>query len=152
MQKLLILLAALAASISLANSPVGAQQTAGSVSKLSGAVQVRRAGRGLPATFGMPVNVGDTLVTGADGNVTVNLTDQSQIELTANSTATISENLLSPTGERESTRIFLSGGLMRSLVHFTAGRPPNFEVHTPNAVASARGTVFDVSYVKSTGP
>jgi hypothetical protein len=152
MRKLLIVLAALGASALLANSPADAQQIAGSITKLSGSVQVRRAGSLMPAAYGMTIDVGDTLITGPDGNITVNLTDQSQIELTGNSTAAINENKLSPSGERESTRIFLSSGLIRSLVHLTAGRPPNFEVHTPNAVASARGTVFDVSYVKSAGP
>ena len=42
------------------------------------------------------------------------------------------------------------GGLATSLVRFTAGTPPNFEVHTPNAVASARGTYYPVQYTKGT--
>ena len=29
---------------------------------------------------------------------------------------------------------------------FTPGSPPNFEVHTPNAVAAARGTTYDTDY------
>src|SRR5690349_10158933 len=114
MRKLLIVLAALGASALLANSPADAQQVAGSITKLSGAVQVRRAGSLMPAADGMPIDVGDTLITGPDGNITVNLTDQSQIELTGNSSAAINENKLSPSGERESTRIFLSSGLIRS--------------------------------------
>jgi hypothetical protein len=39
----------------------------------------------------------------------------------------------------------LLGGLVRSIVNPTA-TPPNFEVHTPNAVASARGSSADVGY------
>jgi hypothetical protein len=38
--------------------------------------------------------------------------------------------------------------MVRSLVRSTPGRAPNFEVHTPNAVASARGTSYDVDYHK----
>jgi len=44
----------------------------------------------------------------------------------------------------------LLSGLMRSLVRVTAATPPNYEVHTPNAVAAARGTTFDTYYTNNT--
>jgi len=125
-----------------------AQVHAGSITNLSGAAKVTRAGHSLPAVDGAPVEVGDNIATGPDGNVTVTLTDGSQIELSSNSTVVIEENRLDASGARASTRLGLLQGLVRSMVRVTAGTPPNFEVHTPNAVASARGTIFDVSYEK----
>jgi hypothetical protein len=59
-------------------------------------------------------------------------------------------------GHGVSTKVTLLGGLVRSFVRVAAGGALNFEVHTPNAVAAARGTKFDVAYEKGqarpTGP
>jgi hypothetical protein len=68
--------------------------------------------------------------------------DNTQLELTESSTMVLTENVLNPNG----ARVTLVGGLVRSLVRFTAGTPPNFEVNTPNAVVSARGTTYDTNY------
>ncbi len=61
----------------------------------------------------------------------------------------MSENTLNPNGTRARTVVTLFGGLVRSLVRVTSGVPPNFEVHTPNAVAAARGTSYDTDYQNS---
>ena len=119
---------------------------AGSITQFSGNVEIQRGGHALPATSGASVEIGDTIVTGPSSKATITLTDQSQLELSEHSTLVIDENTLNSAGVRQSTRVRLLGGLVRAIVHFTAGTPPNFEVHTPNAVASARGTTFDVSY------
>ena len=122
-----------------------AQTTAGSISAVTGTVSIQRAGRTVPATYGTAIMVGDRIVTGADGRVTVTLSDSSQLEVTESSTLVVDQNTLSPTGTRVSTKVTLLGGLVRSIVSPTA-TPPNFEVHTPNAVASARGSSADVGY------
>lgn len=121
-------------------------QTAGSITALSGTVTIYRAGRSITATDGTPVQVGDRLVTAANSRVTITLTDKSQIELAELGTLVITQNLLTPSGSRQSTGLTLLGGLLHSLVRVTAGTPPNFKVYTPNAVASARGTAYDTSY------
>src|SRR5579859_1231919 len=123
-----------------------AQAVAGSISALTGSATITRGSASIPAAYGTKVDVGDHIVTGAGSNVTVTLTDGSQIEITDSSNLTIDENTLNPDGTRASTKVSLLSGLVRSLVRSTAGTPPNFEVHTPNAVASARGTSFDVDY------
>jgi hypothetical protein len=123
-----------------------AQTAAGAISALTGSATITRGGAMIPASDGIKVDVGDRIVTGVDSNVTVTLTDGSQIEVTDSSNLTIDENTLNPDGTRASTRVSLLSGMVRSLVRSTAGTPPNFEVHTPNAVASARGTNFDVDY------
>jgi hypothetical protein len=124
-----------------------AQTPAGSISAVSGTVSIQRAGRTIPGTYGTAIMVGDRIVTGADGRVTVTLSDSSQLEVTESSTLVVDQNTLSPTGTRVSTKVTLLGGLVRSIVSPTA-TPPNFEVHTPNAVASARGSSADVGYQK----
>ncbi len=124
----------------------GAQTVAGSVSAASGTVTIQRAGAKFAASSGTQVDVGDRLDTGPASSVTVTLSDGSQMQLTDSSTLTIDENTLNPAGSRQSTKVSLLTGLVRSIVRVTPGTPPNYEVHTPNAVASARGTNFNVDH------
>ena len=129
-----------------------AQASAGSISALSGSVTVERVGKSIPAAYGAALQVGDKLTTGPNGRITIRLSDGSQLELNDSSTLVLTENILNPDGSRASTKVTLLGGLVRSLVKIGPGSPPNFEVHTPNAVASARGTMFDVSYHEGQTP
>ena len=126
----------------------GAGQFAGSITALNGNVAIERAGKAIPAIYGTTLQVGDKLTTDAKSRVTIGLIDGSQVELTESSTLVLTESVLNPDGSRASTKVTLLGGLVRSLVRVAAGGAPNFEVHTPNAVAAARGTKFDVSYEK----
>ena len=115
---------------------------AGTVSEVSGTVQIQRGAATIPVTQGMPVQVGDRIVTGDDGHVVVLLTDQSTLELNDSS------NIVVTAHAGSATRVDLATGVVRSFVNRTVGAAaPNFEVHTPNAVAAARGTLFDVSYM-----
>ena len=123
-----------------------AQAPTASITAVSGSATITRGGRSFPATYGAAIEVGDLIATAANGRVTITLSDGSQMELTESSSLGISENNLNSNGTRSSTKVNLLGGLVRSLVRFTAGTPPNFEVHTPNAVASARGTTYDTNY------
>jgi hypothetical protein len=129
-----------------------ANTSAGSISALNGTVTVERAGKSIPAVQGSALQVGDKLTTGPNGRVSVTLSDGSQLELNDSSTLVLTENVLNPDGSRARTKVTLLSGLVRSLVKVTSGGHPNFEVHTPNAVASARGTMFDVSYHEGQPP
>jgi ferric-dicitrate binding protein FerR (iron transport regulator) len=139
---LAFLLFALSSLISAAQ--VWAQTVAGSISAISGSATITRGGATLPAANGTKVNVGDRLVTAASSNLTITLSDGSQIELSDSSTLTVDENTLDANGTRASTKLSLLNGLVKSLVRTTPGTPPNYEIHTPNAVAAARGTNYDV--------
>jgi hypothetical protein len=123
-----------------------AQTVAGSISAISGTATISRGSTTIPAAYGTQIDVGDRIVTAAASNLTVTLSDGSQIEVTDSSNLTLDENTLNANGSRASTRMSLLNGLVRSLVRSTPGTPPNFEVHTPNAVASARGTFYDVDH------
>ena len=129
-----------------------AQTSAGSVSAVNGTVSVERAGKSTPAADGTAVQVGDKFTTGANSRLTIKLSDGSQLELNESSTLVLTQDTLNPDGSRANTKVTLLGGLVRSLVHFNPAGAPNFEVHTPNAVASARGTMFDVSYHEGQPP
>jgi hypothetical protein len=139
--------------VALALAPhAWAQMSAGSIGTLSGTVTVERAGKSIPAADGTTLQVGDKLTTGPNSRVSIGLSDGSQLELSDSSTLVLTENILNPDGSRASTKVTLLKGLVRSLVKVSSGSPPNFEVHTPNAVASARGTMFDVSYHEGQPP
>jgi len=126
----------------------GAQTAAGSLTAVSGTVTITRGTATIPGAYGTPVQVGDRIATGPSSSATVTLGDGTQMELTDSATLTIDKELVSSTGTRQSTQVSLLSGIVRSLVRFTPGTPPNYEVHTPNAVAAARGTSYDTQYSK----
>jgi hypothetical protein len=120
-----------------------AQTVAGSVTSLTGDVRIQRAGTTVAATPGTAVDVSDRLITGPNSRVTVTLTDNSRIELDE-STSLVIDQQMATTASRD-TKLSLFTGLVRSFVSYTSAPTPNFAVHTPNAVASARGTEYDTS-------
>ena len=121
--------------------------SAGSVSALQGQVQIERAGHPIVVANGTPVETGDRISTGPHSQATISLSDGTQFELSESSTIVMLENRLDASGQRAMTRLDLMAGLLHSLVHFAPGNAPNYEVHTPNAVAAARGTNYDTDYV-----
>jgi len=119
----------------------GQAAVAGSVTSVSGTVQIERGAATTPVTQGMPVQVSDRIITGDDGHIVALLTDQSTLELGD------SNNLVIDQHAGTTTHMNLFAGIVRSLVNRTVGvNAPNFEVHTPNAVAAARGTLFDTAF------
>lgn len=116
---------------------------AGTITSSSGPVTIQRGAATLGGAVGTPVDVGDRLLTGVGGHVIVRLTDQSTLELGDSSNIVVDQQTASPVA----TRVSLFGGELRSFVNHTIGAAaPNFEVHTPNAVAAARGTRFDTIF------
>jgi len=144
-QQSLWLLVAFLVLLTLRPADVFAQATnAGTVSQVSGTVQLQRGAATTPVTLGMPVEVGDRIITGDDGHVVVLLTDQSTLELGDSSNMIVTQHA------GAATQVNLASGVVRSLVNRTVGAAaPNFEVHTPNAVAAARGTTFDTAYTSN---
>jgi hypothetical protein len=124
-----------------------AQTVAGTISTASGAVQVQRGATVTGVSPGTPVNVGDRVITGPGGHAIITLTDGSQLELGESSNMVLDNHALAPAGGRAATQVSLFGGVLRSVVS-VAGGTPNFEVHTPNAVAAVRGTRFDTAYTE----
>ncbi len=135
-----VLLSLTFAARGFAQAPV-----AGTISTASGAVQVQRGAVVTGVSPGASVNVGDRVITGPGGHAIITLTDGSALELGESSNLVIDNHALAPTGGRAATRVSLFGGVLRSVVSATGGTP-NFEVHTPNAVAAVRGTRWDTAY------
>ena len=123
-----------------------AQVPVGSLTAVMGTATITRAGRTTFASYGDAVNIGDRVTTGSDGRVTITLSDNTQMQVIESSTIVVTEVRFNPNGSRASTKIDLAGGTVRSLVRFTSGNAPNFEVHTPNAIAAAHGTTYDTAY------
>src|SRR5215469_11152646 len=135
----------------VSTSMAAAQVAAGNVTSLIGSASIQRAGTSIDVTVGMLVQVGDQVVVSTGGKVTITLSDGSILEVGSSSTIVIDEELLGPGGARASTRVRLLAGILRSVAkHTTAGAPPTFEVHTPNAILAARGTTFDTQYTGGT--
>jgi hypothetical protein len=136
----LFLLVVLCAALRPSNA-FGQAVVAGTVSSVSGTVQIGRGAATIPVTQGMAVQVSDRIITGDDGHIVVLLTDQSTLELNDSTNMVIDQHA------GTTTQVNLVGGVVRSFVNRTVGaNAPNFEVHTPNAVGAARGTLFDTAF------
>jgi len=124
-----------------------AQQSVGEVTKVSGVATLEHAGRQSQVVEAMAVASGDTIRTTANGTVVVTFHDGSKAELGESSAFTIERYQLSGS-QRIGALLKLWGGHLRTFVSALAGKPPEFEVHTPNSVAAVRGTDFDTAFVE----
>jgi ferric-dicitrate binding protein FerR (iron transport regulator) len=136
---------AVIAAIMLFAISARAQTPAGTISSVTGNVEILRAGKTIAASAGTPVQVGDQLKTGPGANVAVMLSDKSRFELGESAQMTIDQHTFG--GGNATTHLGLAMGSLRNWVaKLASGNAANYEVHTPNAVAAARGTMYDVQY------
>ncbi|WP_417915404.1 FecR family protein [Candidatus Electronema sp. JM] len=121
----------------------GTTEKAGAIENVQGAVLVIHQG-GTSAyrlKQNLPIFNGDTLITAPTSRVTMRLTDDSQLTLTANSKLVIDQAVYqSETGHRD-TKLQLLLGRLRTIVSKVTG-PSSFRIKTPNVVAGVRGTDF----------
>lgn len=117
-------------------APAG--EAATSVSFLRGKVSRQRPG-GVwePVELGAVVNPGDVLSTAGGGRATLSFDDGTRVDLDANSTLTVKD------ARDERSSLELAVGRLRAWV--TKARSRRFDVKTPTAVCSVRGTEFEVS-------
>jgi hypothetical protein len=125
---------------------VRALVTAGTIASASGGASIARGTAILAAVPGVPVNQGDKIVTGADGHAVIALSDGSQLELRPSTKITLDQYI---GGGATPTRVGLASGILKSDVKKAADVPANFQVRTPNAIVTARGTIFYTSYTTS---
>src|SRR5262249_11791633 len=121
---------------------------AGSIEELRGAAQVHRGATQIAALVGMVVMVADRIETLADSELTLILRGGTRLRLGEASTMIIDEDLVTNgTSIRSTVRLLL--GKLRAWVNTKVGSgAPNFEIRTPNAVAGARGTDFEVEFIE----
>jgi len=117
---------------------------AGRIKELRGTGEVQRNARSIAATMGMPILLGDKLQTSRQSSLTVELTDGSQLLLSDTSSMVIDRT----TTNTADSMVDLFKGKLRSIVNLVAGKQRAFEIHTPNAVASVRGTDFETEYIE----
>jgi hypothetical protein len=86
--------------------------------------------------------VGDRVVTARNSRVTITLTDNSKLELDESTSLAIDQQSVG--ANSRNTKLSLFTGLVRSFVLHTSPST-RFQVYTPNAVASARGTEYDTA-------
>src|SRR5512132_3541474 len=119
-------------------------QTAAVLSVISGDVQTRFGGSGFAsATDGAVLYVGSTVRTSGDARAVITLFEGSTIELEPASDITIEE----ATTRSSSTIVRLAQSVGRSwhvVTHLTTA-DSRYEVRTPAATASVRGTAFEVA-------
>jgi hypothetical protein len=148
MRKLLrpIFIATLFLIAASASRPVFAQTAIGEVENVTGSVQIERAGQMLDVVPSMPIQVHDKFATSAKGKLTVHFHDGSKLVLSESGAFSIDEYTIT-SDSRVVANIALWANHLRAIVNVGRGGVPNFEVHTPNAVAAVRGTEFETAYI-----
>jgi hypothetical protein len=145
-QSALLAMLLVVASHSMLHAQTGAT---GAITAIQGKALIERAGKSASAAqANQAVEIGDRVTTGPGSRVIITLNDGTQLGLSESSSLVIADNRVDASGHRAHTEIDLIRGLLHSLVRHTPGNAPNYEVHTPNAVAAARGTDYDTDYAE----
>jgi hypothetical protein len=122
--------------------PVFAQTaSAGRIKAASGAAFVVRQKAVIPAQIGQTLVPGDTLRTGADGQLAITLQDETRLSLGPNSDVRLDEFVYSP-GEG---RLRFVMRIARGLIAYVSGRiaklsPDAVRLETPSGILGVRGT------------
>jgi hypothetical protein len=134
------------AALMLFHAPASAlaAKQAGMVTAVKGDVTVVRAGSGSTGGLeeGDTLNVGDKVMTGERSRIKMLMADDSVLTLGQKATLVIEDYSVDESrGERNSVLKLVAGNL-RSIVSKVFGSDKSkFEVHTPTAIAGARGTI-----------
>ena len=137
----------LAAGIFLWAGPLMAQQTVGSVTGVKRAASVTHEGQDeiVLVRVGDSVLFMDTYETKARARAKLLFDDDSLLTLGQKTRLQITENVYNPAKNQRSTTMKVFSGRVRVLVgKIFSGTGSKFEIHTPTAVAAARGTYFIV--------
>ena len=127
-------------------SAAHAQNTVGTIMLVQGTASIQRNGATTPAVVNEPIMLHDKIVTEANSSVAIGLVDNSSLQLGASATITIDGSVL-VNGVGAPTKVGLLGGHLRStILGAMRGSSTTFEVNTPNAVGSVRGTDWTEKY------
>ena len=125
-----------------------AQSTVGTVTQVKGAVSIQRGASNVAVVPNLPVQLHDKIVTQPDASVTVGLVDTSSIQLGPSTTLSIDESVAINGIGAPSKMTLLGGSIHTVIVGAMKGHP--YEIRTPNAISSAHGTEWDLSYSEGT--
>jgi FecR-like protein len=135
-------------AIVLGVSAANAQSTVGTITQVKGAVSIQRGASNVAVVPNLPVQLHDKIVTQPDASVTVGLIDNSSIQLGPSTTLSIDESTAINGVGAPSKMTLLGGSIHTVIVGAMKGHP--YEVRTPNAISSAHGTEWDLSYSEGT--
>jgi FecR protein len=125
-------------------STAHAQSTVGTITQLTGAANIQRAGATIAATQNMPVMLHDRIATEPNASLTISLVDNSSLQLGSASTLVIDDSVLVNGVGAPSKVGLLQGDLHSIIVGAMKGSSTTFEVNTPNAIGAVRGTDFSM--------
>jgi hypothetical protein len=139
---LALAIAVVAALVILRADPAGARPFA-TLDVVTGEAEIQRAGQDgfRPARDGLGLQPGDSIRTPPDGRVTIEYFDGSETRLDYGTTFTLTELVDDPQGPSVVEALHRSGSTFNRVVELT-GSQSRFDVETPTAVASVRGTAF----------
>jgi hypothetical protein len=116
----------------------------GQIGEANGTIEVNHRGQIGDGNVATPIFLDDQVTTGPASSSTINLNGGSTLELGESTTLKIDQHLLPPNQSNFKTRVSVLRGAVRSVVPRVLASA-DFEVHTPNAVTSVRGTDFRVA-------
>ncbi|MGH8631212.1 MAG: FecR family protein [Burkholderiales bacterium] len=118
---------------------------AGRVKVVKGAVQIERDGKSATATVGTPVQVGDTIKTGANGSVGITFQDDSLLSVGPNSVLSVDRFVFDNTTHKGEFDTSLKRGTLTAVSgKLVKEQPESMRVKTPAAIMGVRGTEFAV--------
>jgi hypothetical protein len=120
--------------------PLFAADTVGKFNELRGDVSLTRAKKSLKPDVGDDIQIKDIVTTGDKSRAKLLLSDDSLLSVSQNSNLEITKFLLYK--NRRTSIISLKAGAMHTRVEKFLDPNSTFEVHTPTAVAGARGTAW----------
>ncbi|MFZ5354116.1 MAG: FecR domain-containing protein [Bacillota bacterium] len=125
---------------------------AAKVIELSGEVKVTKSGgeKAVKAFKGMGLTQGDSIKTGNDGSVTLDLNEEKEVKISSNTYIVLSELLESIKSSKDKTTINLLGGKIVVNIKKKLDTGSTFQVNTPTSVMGVRGTMFYVGYEEGT--
>lgn len=123
-----------------------AQNSVGTITQLTGAANIERAGATIAAAPNTAVMLHDKITTQPNASLTITMVDNSSLQLGASSTLTIDDSFL-VNGVGAPSKVGLLGGTLHSVIAGAMrGTTTTFEVHTPNAVGAVRGTEWTENF------
>ena len=129
----------------LINGPLYAAQDIGSVSEVTGGVDILRSGKlpAEPAKVGDKVAQGDIIRTKSGGKVQLHFKDDSVLTIAPESRVALNEYVYEPEKSKREASIKIFQGLVHTVVNKVIKTDtPDFTVETETAVIGVRGTDY----------
>lgn len=99
-------------------------------------------GKGVVATAGSVIHLGDRLATGPDSSVAIRFADDTLVTVLENSVVRFDHLSAHGTTGMVDSRLNLLQGRMDARVIPASGPGSRFEIHTPSAISAVRGTEY----------